>query len=127
MIELTEKPIDPKEIYNRISKDVSGSVVIHFGMVRPIAEGKRTKGIQFVPDSDMEGEMRQVEAELREKWDIEDVLFICRIGNINVGEVVAVTAISADGRHSAFDACRDAVEKYKNMKSIKKKELFEEE
>ncbi|NQT21996.1 MAG: molybdenum cofactor biosynthesis protein MoaE [Candidatus Omnitrophica bacterium] len=124
MIELTEKPIDPKEIYNRISKDVSGSVMIHFGMVKPIAEGKRTKGIQFVPDGDMEGEMRQVEAELREKWDIEDVLFICRIGNLNVGEVIAVTAIAADGRHSAFDACRDAVEKYKNMKSIKKKELF---
>jgi molybdopterin synthase catalytic subunit len=85
VIELTENPIDPKEIYNRISKDVSGSVVIHFGVVKPVAEGQGTKGIQFAPDGDMEGEMREVEAELREKWDVEDVSqrfssFLSRIG-----------------------------------------------
>ena len=127
MIEITKMHIDPTTIYKRISKNGSGSVVVHFGVVKPLADGKPTKGIQFAPKGDLEGEMLLVEKELREKWDINDALFIRRMGNLLIGDIILVAAISSSGREAAFGACRDAIEKFKKLKCINKTELFEKE
>jgi len=126
MIEITEKPIDPNTIYNRLSTFGSGSLVVHFGIVKPVVEERRTKGIQFTQEGDLKREMEDLEAELRKKWDgIKDVLFIRRMGNLHIGDIILVAAISASGRESAFGACREAVEKFKKLKCIRKRELFE--
>ncbi|MDY6863305.1 MAG: molybdenum cofactor biosynthesis protein MoaE [Thermodesulfobacteriota bacterium] len=126
MIELTEKPVDPATIYNRISRNDAGSVVIHFGVVKPVVKGKPTRGIQFSPDGDLEGEIRALEAEVRKKWDVKDALFIRRMGQLHIGDIILVAAVSASDRESAFGACRDAVERFKKLKCVYKKELFVE-
>ncbi len=125
MIELTEKAIDPKGIYERIFKDGAGSVVVHFGVVKPVVSDRRTRGIRFAPKGDMEGEIRSIEAELRKKWGITDALLIRRVGELSIGDLILVAAVSAPDREAAFGACHDAVERFKKLKCVQKEELFE--
>lgn len=126
MIELTEKTIDPQSVYERLSSDGAGSMVVHFAVVKPISEGKRTAGIRFAPNGNIEGEMKTLETELREEWDVIDMLLIRRMGKLCVGDIVSVVAVSAPGRESAFGASCNAVDKLKKMKCVRKEELFED-
>ena len=124
MVELTETAIEPLRIFQRLSSQGAGSVVVHFGVVKPVAEDQRTRGIRFAPDGDLMGELRALETELRAKWELCDVLLVRRMGELPVGEIILAAAISAPGREAAFGACRDAVEGFKKMKRLRKQELF---
>ncbi len=125
MIELTEKPIEPASIYERILKNGAGSVVVHFGVVKPVVSDRHTRGIRFAPQGDLSGELQSIETELRNKWGLTDVLLIRRVGELSIGEIILVAAVSAPDRESAFAACRDAVERFKKLNNVKKEELFE--
>jgi len=124
MVELTNIPIEPLRIWERLSQAGAGSVVIHFGVVKPIAKDQRTRGIRFAPEGDLLGELRSLEAELRAKYELTDVLLARRMGELKVGEIILAAAISAPGREAAFRACRDAVEGFKTMRHLRKEELF---
>ena len=125
MIELTEKPIDPASVYERLSRDGAGSVVVHFGVVKPVVSDRRTRGIRFAPQGDLRGEIQSIEDELRKKWGLTDVLLIRRVGELSIGEIILVAAVAAPDREAAFAACREAVERFKKLKRVQKEELFE--
>lgn len=127
MIELTDEPLDVKSVSGRLSvPDETGSLVVHFAVVKPFAEGKSTGGIRFTLTGDAEAELRRLESELREKWKLHDLLLLRRIGELRVGDVISVAAAAASGREAAFGACRDAVEGFKKMKGLAKEELFDD-
>lgn len=125
MIEVTEKPIPTDNIYEKISHDGSGSVLIHIGVVKPVVNDKNTKGLRLAPDGDLAGELQEVEAAIREKWSVTDVYLCRRTGELGVGEVILVAAVSAPTRDTAFGACRDAVEFLKEERGLLKEELYE--
>jgi molybdopterin synthase catalytic subunit len=124
MVELTDTPIEPMRIFQRLSNQDAGSVVVHFGLVKPVAEERSTRGIRFAPDGDLMNELRALEAELRAGWKVTDVLLVRRMGELPVGEIILAAAVAAPGREAAFGACRDAVEGFKKMKHLRKQELF---
>ncbi|MBI5114844.1 molybdenum cofactor biosynthesis protein MoaE [Candidatus Poribacteria bacterium] len=125
MIELTDEPIDPRAVYERISHEGAGSVVVHFGVVKPVTQGKRTRGIRFTPQADLKEEIRSIETALREKWTLVDVLLIRRVGALSIGDIILAAAVSSPDRDTAFGACSEAVERFKKLKNVKKEELFE--
>jgi len=126
MIEVTEQPVEPGEIYERLRLDGAGSVAIHFAVVKPKVEGRPTRGIRFAIEGAIESEMRDLEAKLHEKWDITDVLLVRRMGELLAGDIISVAAISAPGREAAFEACAMAVEQFKKMRRLRKEELIDE-
>jgi molybdopterin synthase catalytic subunit len=125
MIEVTERPIEPRTVYERISHEGSGSVVVHFGVVKPVVAGRATRGIRFAPKPGLEDEIRAIEAKLRANWAVTDVLLIRRIGEVSIGDIILAAAVSAPERGPAFEACREAVESFKKLKCVQKEELFE--
>ena len=124
MVELTDTPIEPLRIFSRLASAGAGSVVVHFGIVKPTAQDQRTRGIRFAPDGDLLSELRALEEELRKKWELTDVLLVRRMGELSVGEIILAAAVSAPGREAAFGACRDAVEGCKRLQRLRKQELF---
>jgi molybdopterin synthase catalytic subunit len=67
--------------------------------------------------------LKSIVDSIKDKYELEDVLIIRRLGALKVGEVMALVAASAPHREDAFDACRYGVESLKKMKTIKKTEL----
>ncbi len=126
MIELTENPIDPAGIYARVSHEGAGSVVFHFGVVKPVAQGKPTKGIRFTPQDGLEEEIRTVETAIRDKWALTDALLVRRVGLLSIGDIIMAVAVSSPDRETAFGACAEVVERFKKLRNVKKEELFEQ-
>jgi molybdopterin synthase catalytic subunit len=119
---VTEATINPNEIYDRIKKETVGSVVLHFAVVREHTGDQVTQIIDFQRNGDIEKELKEIVDSLKDKYELEDVLIIRRLGALKVGEVMSLVAASAPHREDAFDACRHGVESLKKMKSIKKTE-----
>jgi len=121
---VSNKPIDPGEVYELIKKDTAGSVVLHFAVVRRSTENKTTSSIEFHASGDVDEELRTISDEIRKKWKIEDVLIIRRLGGLNIGDIISLVAISSPHREEAFEACRYGVDRLKKMSTITKKETF---
>ncbi len=124
MIEITMNPIDVGKEFMKLDLTGAGSVVTHVGVVKPDPEGGPSRGIRFADKGGAPSELESIERDLRQSYNLIDVVLVRRMGELEVGDVILVAAISAKGREDAFGACREAVERYKKMKLIDKAELF---
>lgn len=119
---VTEDCINSDEIYDKIKKETVGSVVLHYAVVRERTGTQITQTIEFQPTGNIAGELKSIAASMRNRWQLEDVLIIRRIGILHVGDIMSLVAASAPHREDAFDACRYGVESLKQMRTIKKTE-----
>jgi molybdopterin synthase catalytic subunit len=123
---ISGEPIEPSRVYELIRKAIAGSVVLHFGIVRESTGNKRVKSMEFVASGDVEEELRTISEDIRKRWNIEDVLIMRRLGRLNIGDVIALVAVSSPHRGEAFDACREGVDRLKKMSTIVENETFRE-
>lgn len=70
--------------------------------------------------------LAQVGDEIREKWGLERVAIVHRIGLLPVGEASVVIAISSTHRDEAFEASEYAIVRLKEIVPIWKKEFYED-
>ncbi len=127
MVLISEKPLLVQDILADLKTGNSGSLVSHVGTVRPFSEGKQVASIEYqILKDGAKKELAQIVSQIRERWAIDDIALCRRTGQLNFGEVILIAAVSAARHKPAFEACQFAVEQMKIMKSVKKKEIFEQ-
>ncbi len=124
MVIVTKNPISPEAIYERIRKSQAGSVLLHYAVVKNQAGDRKSAGIHFEKAGNMEAELSAISEEMQQRWKIEDVLLVRRIGTLNVGEIISLVAVSSPSSNDAFDACRHGLERLKKMTTLRKMERF---
>lgn len=125
MIKLVENPIDPAEVYKSICAAFSGSVVLHFAIVKRQASAeKSTTSIEYRTQGDSILEMEGIAKELGREWNLEDVLLIRRTGCLDVGDIISLVAASSPNSEDALEACRSGISRLKKMSTIHKTEMF---
>jgi molybdopterin synthase catalytic subunit len=125
MVKVTEVLVSPQLLLDSLKTDSSGSIVMHLGVVRPDSQGRRVVSIEYETDERVaEKDLSHIAKEIMTKWKIQDIALYRRIGRLNLGDLILVVVIAAPHRKEAFEACEYAVECMRNMKSVKKKEIF---
>jgi len=122
MVFTTSDPINPNELYAKVSNKSSGSVVFHYAIVREKTADEITKFIDFKSNGNTEEELKKIADDLKSKWELEDVLIARRMGKLGIGDIISLVAVSSAHRHDAFDACLYGVDSLKRMKTIIKTE-----
>ncbi len=123
MVKISAAPINPSEVYGLIDKKISGSIVLHYAVVKENTGTElSTTCIDYQAGDKAEIELETIAAELREKWTLEDVLLIRRIGCLVVGEIISLVAASSPNSEDAFAACKHGIARLKKMTTIKKTE-----
>jgi molybdopterin synthase catalytic subunit len=124
---VTEAPLDPRKLFEKIRKNGSGSVLFHYAVVKGEAGDRASSGIRFERGGDVEAELAGIAADVRGRGNIDDVLLVRRIGTLKVGDVISLVAVSSPASNDAFEACRFGLERLKKMVSLKKTELFRDQ
>jgi molybdopterin synthase catalytic subunit len=121
---VTKAPLDAGRLFEQIRKIGSGSVLFHYAVVKSRAGDKVSTGIRFERNGDMEAELAEISADIKGRWNVDDVLLVRRIGMLKIGDVISLVAVSAPASNDAFEACRFGLERLKKMVSLRKTEML---
>ena len=125
MVTLTPSPIDPSAAYGLIAKAGSGSVVFHYAVVKEQTDGSgRTSCIDYRAKDGAKQEMEGIVRDLKERWQLEDLLLIRRTGCLGVGDIISLVAASSPNSEDAFEACKQGISRLKKMSTIEKNEVY---
>jgi molybdopterin synthase catalytic subunit len=127
MIKITSAPIVPEQIIGNMQTDDCGAIISFIGTVRSTSnEGKAVVALQIDPaDENSEIKLGEVEKEIRQKWPIQDIVIVRRIGKLKVGEIALVISVLGVHRQEAFQACEYAVDMIKKGNITIEQDIFE--
>jgi MoaE-MoaD fusion protein len=122
---LVRTPIETTEIVARLKAPQDGAVVMFEGIVRNHSAGRSTLYLEYEAYEAMAlGQMRQIGAEMREKFSIRRFAMVHRLGRLEIGETAVLIVVCSAHRAAAFDACRYGIDTLKRNVPIWKKEFF---
>ncbi len=127
IFEITREPIDISSLRARLLTGESGAVVIFDGVARNNTKGRRTLYLEYEGYTEMALKtMAQISSEIHEKWPINRVGIIHRLGRIEISESSVVIVVTSAHRRVAFEACQYGIDRLKKIVPIWKKEYFED-
>ncbi len=107
------------------SDDPYGAVVSFLGTTRSPNKGLAVTHLEYEAYPGMaEKVMRQIIAEMRERWVLGRVALWHRLGRVLPAEGSILIVVSAPHRPEAFEACRYAIERVKQILPVWKKEFL---
>ena len=123
MIQLVREPIDHAALTERVRSSHSGAVVTFLGTVRDLTGERVTVALDYEAYAGMaETKLAEIEADTRSRWPVGDIALVHRLGRLEIGEVSVAVAVSCPHRADAFDACRHAIDRLKELAPIWKRE-----
>jgi len=125
IFQLVREPIQPRELLEELKAPEDGAIVVFDGFVRNNFKGNRTLYLEYEAYEAMAlAKMREIGAQIREKFQIRRLAIIHRLGRLEIGETSVWIAVSSAHRNAAFEACRFAIDTLKRAVPIWKKEFF---
>ncbi|HVK15241.1 MAG TPA: molybdenum cofactor biosynthesis protein MoaE [Gemmataceae bacterium] len=123
MIQLTPDPIDHAALTEAVRRPGCGAVVTFLGTVRDLTGDEVTVALDYEAYPPMaEAKMAEIEADARARWPVGDIALVHRLGRLGVGDVSVAVAVSCPHRAQAFEACRHAIDRLKELVPIWKRE-----
>jgi molybdopterin synthase catalytic subunit len=121
--QLTERAIDERGAAEALDTRGAGGVVTFVGRVRDRSRDRSVTKLEYEAYPEMaEGIFAQIGDEAKSRFEIRDIVIHHRTGSLTVGEISVVIAVSAAHRAAAFEACRYAIDRLKQIAPIWKKE-----
>ena len=125
MIEVTEKPISPEIVVNKIKTGSSGCVVTYVGLIRDNNRGKTVLSVEYEDAGEVaEDRLRGIADDIAEKWPVNNLAICHRVGKLKVGDINLVVAVAVGHRKGEFAACQYAIEQFKQKLPTRKKETY---
>jgi molybdopterin synthase catalytic subunit len=127
LFRIDEAVLDLREAERAVESPAAGAVVTFTGSVRERARGMAVSALEYEAYAPAAEKMlERIADEIQERWGLTRVAVIHRVGLLQVGEASVVIAIASAHRDEAFDACRYAIERLKQIVPIWKKEFYED-
>ena len=108
MIQLTTNEIDYQTLTEAVRSDQCGAVVLFLGTVREMTAGRQTNALDYDAYPEMaEAKMTELETEARNRWPIENLIIVHRLGHLNLGDISVALAVSTPHRNDAYAAIHE--------------------
>lgn len=123
---ITQDSINLDELTTFVSNPGAGATTTFVGTTRDTNEGRRVLRLEYECYPDMaEKEMRKIGTAILNRWPVQKIAMLHRLGQVDIGEASVAIAVSAGHRRAAFEACHYAINQLKETVPIWKKELYE--
>ena len=112
MIEIRRENFSIDEITKKMKSPKIGALSIYLGTVREFPEGV---GLEFKDNNQATEKLTEIAKRAINRFDVEDVAIIHRVGFLGISENILLIAVSASHREPAFDACRSIIDDIKDF------------
>jgi len=112
MIEIRREDCSVDEITKKMKNPKIGAIAIYLGTVREFPSGN---GLEFEDDNHAVRKLEEIEKRAIDRFDVEDVAIVHRVGFLGISENILLVAVSASHREPAFNACRSIIDDIKDF------------
>jgi molybdopterin synthase catalytic subunit len=125
MFKITGEEIELGDVIRAVEAGDAGAIVHFLGIVRNNTEGREVSYLEYEAYPPMaEKKMAEIAQEIHEKWGLDRVAMIHRVGRLEIGEVSVAVAVASPHRKDAFEACHYAMNRLKQIVPIWKREVW---
>ena len=125
-ITIVRTKIDVAQLERSVSDPAAGAIVTFTGSTRAENAGREVIRLEYEAYESMAlKEMRKLAVEAHRRFTLKRIAICHRIGVVEIGEVSVAIAVAAAHRGEAFDGCRFAIDRLKQIVPIWKKEHFQ--
>ncbi len=125
MFKITTDVITGEAVREAVEGPDAGAVVLFFGTVRNNTGGRPVKCLEYEAYPPMaEKKMAEIAQEISDKWGIDRVAMVHRVGKLEIGEVSVAVAVASPHRKDGFEACKYAMDRLKQIVPIWKREVW---
>ena len=112
MVEIRREDFSVDEIIKKVKNPKIGAISIYLGTIREFPSGN---GLEFEEDNHAVRKLEEIEKRAINRFDVEGVAIVHRVGFLGISENIVLVAVSASHREPAFDACRIIIDDIKDF------------
>ena len=124
LIAIRESELSVDEVRNAVADPGAGGIALFAGAVRDSDHDRGVTGLSYTAHPSAEAELRRVAEAIAEKFGVVAVAAVHRVGDLAIGDLAVVVAVSCPHRAEAFDACKALIDELKASVPIWKHQRF---
>ena len=127
LIDVRESGLSVDEVRAAVADPAAGGIVLFAGVVRDSDHDREVSGLSYSAHPSAVDELRQVAGVIAEKFPaVIGIAVVHRVGDLAIGDLAVVMAVSCPHRAEAFDACRELIDMLKASVPIWKHQRFDD-
>ena len=123
---MRESELSVDEVRAAVADPAAGGIALFAGAVRDSDHDRGVSGLSYSAHPSAVGELRRVAEVIAEKYPVIGIAAVHRVGDLAIGDLAVVLAVSCPHRAEAFDACRDLIDILKASVPIWKHQRFDD-
>jgi molybdopterin synthase catalytic subunit len=124
LIGVRESALSLDEVRAAVADPAAGGIALFAGAVRDNDHDQAVTGLSYSAHPSAEAELRRVAAKIAEKYDVTAIAVVHRTGDLDIGDLAVVAAVSCPHRAEAFHACHALIDELKASVPIWKHQRF---
>jgi molybdopterin synthase catalytic subunit len=125
LAEVRGTPLSVDEVREAVADPAAGGIALFAGAVRDHDHGQEVTALSYSAHPTAAAELRQVAQRVADQYeDIKAVAAVHRTGDLEIGDLAVVVAVSSGHRATAFEACRALIDELKQTVPIWKHQRF---
>ena len=126
LIAVRESELSLDEVRAAVADPAAGGIALFAGAVRDSDQDRGVSGLSYSAHPSAADELRRVAEVIAEKYPVIGIAAVHRVGDLAIGDLAVVLAVSCPHRAEAFDACRDLIDILKASVPIWKHQRFDD-
>ena len=124
LIDIRETPLSIDEVYGAVTDPSAGGIALFVGTVRDVDEDRAVEMLGYSSHPTAKARLTEVAERIATESDVVALAAVHRIGDLAVGDLAVVVAVSAGHRGQAFDACHRLIDELKTDVPVWKHQTF---
>jgi molybdopterin synthase catalytic subunit len=112
------------EVHKAVADPSAGGIALFSGSVRNHDHGRDVQHLGYSAHPSAVAELRRVCEKITVDFDVTAIAAVHRVGELAVGDLAVVVAVSCPHRAEAFSACRALIDELKQTVPVWKHQVF---
>jgi len=124
LIDVRAAELSVDEVRAAVADPAAGGIALFAGAVRDSDHDRQVTGLSYSAHPSAVGELRRIAEVIAEKFKVTGIAAVHRVGDLAIGDLAVVVAVSSPHRAEALDACRALIDELKATVPIWKHQRF---
>jgi molybdopterin synthase catalytic subunit len=124
LVAVRDVPLSVDEVLAAVQDPAAGGTCVFVGAVRDVDHERSVTALSYSAHPTVVDRLRELALQVAGRHPVTAVAAVHRVGELTIGDLAVVVAVSAPHRGQAFEACRDLIDTLKSTIPIWKHQDF---